>query len=83
VEGFRYAGAFLCTLFIILLDYLQNLNLRMVSIRLQAHEMPDLNEGKFWLLMTIGQTFFEQGESRHKFYDEVLHIAEQVCSFIL
>jgi len=79
LEGFTRAGAFLCALFVTVLDYLRNIDERMAGIELRANEeQPDSNEAKFRLLMTAGQTFSQQGQPRREFYDQVLRIADEL-----
>jgi hypothetical protein len=79
-EAFTRAGAFLCALFIALLDYLQHIDVKIAGIKLNANdEQPVSIEAKFRLLMTAGQTFSHQGQPRRQFYDEVLRIANEVC----
>ena len=84
LEGFTRAGAFLCALFVTVLDYLRNIDERMAGIELRANEeQPNSNEAKFRLLMTAGQTFSQQGQPRREFYDQVLRIADEVLSLII
>ena len=84
LEGFTRAGAFLCALFVTLLKYLRDIDGKLAGIELPVNEeQPKSNEAKFRLLMTAGQTFHHQGQRRREFYDEVLRIADEVCSLIL
>ena len=81
VDGFMRAGAFLCALFVVLLDYLRHIDDKIADIKLDPNEnseQPDSIAAKFRRFMSAGQTFSSQGEPRRKFYDEVLLLADEV-----
>jgi len=62
-ETFTRAGAFLCALFVTVLDCLQHINDKIAGI--EPHEdQPDSIAAKFRLLMTVGQTFSQRSKSR-------------------
>jgi hypothetical protein len=62
-------------------DYLRHIDDKIADIKPPAgEERSGSNEAKFRLLMTAGQTFSEQGHPRRDFYNEVLRIADDVCS---
>jgi hypothetical protein len=78
-EAFTRAGAFLCALFVPVLDCLQHIDDKVAGIEPPPHDdQPDSIAAKFRLLMTVGQTFSQQGRRRREFYDGVLHIANNV-----
>ena len=80
LEAFTRAGAFLCALFVAVLDCLRHIDDKIASIEPHPHEdQPDSIAAKFRLLMTVGQTFSQQGQRRREFYDGVLRIANNVC----
>jgi hypothetical protein len=78
-EAFTRAGAFLCALFVAVLDCLQHIDDKIAGFEPPPHEdQPDSIAAKFRLLMTVGQTFSQQGQQRREFYDGVLLIANKV-----
>jgi hypothetical protein len=80
-EAFSRAGAFLCALFVALLDCLQHIDERIDDIKpIVNEEPPKSKEAKFRLFMTAGQTFTHQGQYRREFYEGVLRFADQVRS---
>jgi hypothetical protein len=80
-EAFTRASAFLCALFVVLLEYLKNIDNELAGTEFYANEkQPGSIEAKFRLLMTTGQTFLKQGLPRRQFYKKVLDLADQVCS---
>jgi hypothetical protein len=79
LEAFTRAGGFLCALFVAVLDCLQHIDDQIAGIELPPYEdQPDSIAAKFWLLMTVGQIFSQQGQRRREFYDGVLRIANNV-----
>jgi hypothetical protein len=79
LEAFTRAGAFLCALFIAVLDFLQHTDDKIAGIEPSTHEdQPDSTSAKFRVLMTVGQTFCQQGQQQRELYDGVLHIANNV-----
>jgi hypothetical protein len=76
------AGAFLCALFVTLDNYLGKIDEEMAAISPNVGPS-ESQAAKFRLLMKTGQTFHGQGEPRKKFYDEVLRLADKVCSLCL
>ena len=62
-----------------MLDCLQHIDDQIAGIELPPYEdQPDSIAAKFRLLMTVGQTFSQQGQRRREFYDGVLRIANNV-----
>jgi hypothetical protein len=81
-EAFTRAGAFLCALFVAVLDCLRHIDDKIAGIELPLNEdQPDSIVAKFRLLMTVGQTFAQQGHRRREFYNGVLRIANNVRFF--
>jgi hypothetical protein len=79
LEAFTRAGALLCVLFVAVLVCLRHIDDQIADIELPPYEdQPDSIAAKFQLLMTVGQTFPQQGQRRQKFYDGVLRIANNV-----
>jgi hypothetical protein len=63
LEAFTRAGAFLCALFVAVLDFLQHIDDQIAGIELPPYEdQPNSIAEKFRLLMTVGQTFSQQGQ---------------------
>jgi hypothetical protein len=62
-KAFTRAGAFLCALFIALLDCLQRIDDKIAGIAPPPHkDQPDSIAAKLRLLMIVGQTFSQQGK---------------------
>lgn len=81
IEAFTRAGAFLYALFVILLNYLRQIDAKIANIPRPSddNEIAESLAAKFRLLMTAGQSFSSCGEHRKRFYQEVMLLADQVC----
>jgi hypothetical protein len=80
MEAFTRAGAFLCSLFVVLLRSLQAIDAEMDHIsQLYGVQRPQSLESIFRLLMTVGQSFSRRGQPCRQFYDHVLEFADEVC----
>ena len=75
IEALNRASTYLCALFITLLSYLQQVDDKIAAIGVSS----DANLAtKFRFLMTVGQTFSQQGAARKQFYNDVLQFADEV-----
>ncbi|KAH9983775.1 hypothetical protein BJV77DRAFT_1041194 [Russula vinacea] len=82
IEAFTRAGAFLYALFVILLNYLRQIDAKIANIPRPSddNEIAESLAAKFRLLMTAGQSFSSRGEHRKRFYQEVMLLADQIWS---